>query len=212
MVLARHTSRSGLSTQGTLLLVLGGGLALGLIVLLPRLDTARAGEPRAERASAGAVQESPANPPEEPPPATLAELPEANGSAPETAGATSPAPTTATLLAAGAAPESAAPTKPEGPKLKYERGGKKEGMIQPGALRAEQRERREERLAREAAEAAALGLPPPIHPKVAPPPPSRENLDKLRMEPKRNGQKRDGAPARGGKKKGKDRSSPPKGS
>ncbi|HEX6885870.1 MAG TPA: hypothetical protein VF530_21020 [Planctomycetota bacterium] len=202
MVLApRRTPRSGLSTQGTLLLVLGGGLALALIVLLPRLATSRAAEPRGEPRRATAeprekAQTDAARP--EAPPAALQELPE--GMVPTQEGASEAPPATAALQAASA---DQTDEPPSAPRLKYERGGAKDGMIAPGSLRAEQRERREQRLAREAEEAAALGLPAPPQPKYAPQAVSRERAGQLEMGGKRGGQQQS-------KSKGKERPRKPK--
>lgn len=189
MLLApRSTPRSGLSTQGTLLLVLGGGLALALIVLLPRLATSRAAEPRgeprtAEAPRAGARADAP---PPEAPLATLQELPQAANATEEAASEAPPA-AGAALLAASA---SGIDEPPEAPTLKYVRGGAKEGLIAPGSLRAEQRERREQRLAREAEEAAALGLPAPPQPKYTPQAIPRERMEKLETGGKRGGPQR----------------------
>ena len=200
MVLApRPTPRSGLSTQGTLLLVLGGGLALALIVLLPRLTTSRAAEPRGESSRGAAEPREEARtdaPRPAAPPAALQEL--AEGTSSTQGGSTEALPAAAALQAASADPaEEPLPS----PKLKYERGGAKDGMIAPGSLRAEQRERREQRLAREAEEAAALGLPAPPRPKYAPQAVNRERTGQLEMGGKRGGQQQS---------KGKERPRKPK--
>jgi len=168
--------------------VLGGGLALALIVLLPRLTTSRAAGPRAEQRSgvAAAREEVQADTPRPAaPPATLQEVPETAGSTQE--GTTEAQPAGAPLLAASV---DASEEPPPTPRLKYERGGAKDGVIKPGSLRAEQRERREQRLAREAEEAAALGLPAPPQPKYAPQASNPERAGQLEMGGKRSGQQR----------------------
>lgn len=151
----RHplSSRSGLTSQGTLLLVLLGlGAAGFLIFLLPRLTTSRAAEPRS-RALAAPAEDSPAEV-EEPevelaPIVNLVEEDEDE-----------PVPAAAELAAvADAAPGTdeeqalAAETpKMEGPKLKHVKGGGRT-EIKQSELKAERRARRQKQ--RESGEAPA---------------------------------------------------------
>ena len=149
----RSSSRTGLSSQGTLLLALiGASAALFLFWVMPSMtSTTRAAAPR-QLANADSAEDERAPQPETEslmaPPAVLASPDSAEAGARPNASAV------------GAAAESAATVekaKDEGPKLQHIKGHGKSGQIEPGALRAEQREKRKERLAKESAEAAAFG-------------------------------------------------------
>jgi hypothetical protein len=163
-----------MSSKGTLLLALAGsGTALFLFFLFPRMTSSRAAE---ARRSAPARPASPVETEEARTVQALelvpAELPEETAATPE------PVPVAEDP---GASAEVAAVTeaKPrvEGPKLKYLKGEGSKEEIEPGALRAERRERRKAHLEEAAAKAAAFGADPAEKESVeAAPKPNRARL------------------------------------
>jgi hypothetical protein len=173
MVLApRSATRSGLSTQGTLLLVLGGAAALFLLFLLPRLTTSRTAEARGQSRAVAEEPREGTKPPAEAHP--LVALPEQPSEA-SSSGAKGQVGPASDASGRGAA-LAATPSKTiEDPSLKRLNDSGWGERIQPGALRAEQREKRKERQARAAEEAALQGLEPPPSPKPKPAFSERQN-------------------------------------
>ena len=98
-----------------------------------------------------------------------------------------------TLLVAGAPTGVSEPEKArfEGPKMKTVPGHGKAGKIEPGALRAEQRERRKARLEAEAEQARAMGTEPvETQPIEAVPNPNRARLEQKGLKSDKNGQRK----------------------
>lgn len=181
----RSSPRSGLSSQASLLVVLGGGVAVFLLFVLPRLTATRAAESRSRRTTSAQAEPR------------VSEETQVRPAALMVPAAEPPDPATETSVSAvesglDSTVEKAAPPKPAvvGPKLKYERRDGKAEVFEPEALRVERREQRRQRLARQAEKAEAFGLENPGGPATREPARGRGGSERSRSGGKQGTEER----------------------